>query len=442
MNLELKFSYNSPEDCTLLIKDNSSILLCLIRIYMFKQLKRISLIVSDIQKASEWYSTILNSQPVYSSPIFVLFKINNSEITLFPGEKKTNNCGVIVYWEVEDTDEALKLLRESGASVLQESRTVLGTRIAIIADPFGNVLGLTSEVTENKKSLKDQPSDSAMTTVFCRAVSAADEREEIKGPDFLAHIFLPEESKIPLKDPAARQWVLQNILRGGAYEYFIARTAYVDKLFLDSVNKNIPQVVFLGAGYDTRAYRFNDCIRDTIIFEMDSKATQDRKLRLLKLTDLQIHNNVKFIPIDFESESIQERLISSGYRKELKTLFIWEGVTYYLHEEPVIQTLKFIRNYSPSGSILFFDYMLYSEERHNRPEIKSALERMKALYKAESLNFTVEEGKILPLLDKYGFDLIQEMMTMEMEDRYLRLKDGSLSGKIIDLFAFVTAEVK
>lgn len=55
----------------------------------------------------------------------------------------------------------------------------------------------------------------------------------------------------------------------GSYEYFIARTAFFDAAVRRALDENVPQIVLLGAGYDSRAYRFADRIRDTRIFELD-----------------------------------------------------------------------------------------------------------------------------------------------------------------------------
>lgn len=411
---------------------------------MFKSLKRVSYLVNDIERDKEWYKKILNSEPVYTSPLIVIFKINNSELVLVPAQSETkkDSRSIDVYWEVDDTDLIFKKLVQYGAAPVREPFTILNSRIAQIADPSGNILGITGDAFANKTNLQERTSDSAMTVTFCRAISAAEIREEIKGPDYLAEIFLNEESKKPLKDPAARDWVLKNILTGGAYEYFIARTAYIDNIFVDLLKENIPQIVLLGAGYDTRTFRFCKYIKDTKIFELDSSPTQQRKIRLLKENKVQIPEALSFIPINFDTDSLSDKLEAAGYSAHKKTFFIWEGVTYYLSNEGVYNTFNFIKNNSPSGSLLFFDYMLYSQERHKRPEIKDALERMKRTYTAEAVRFMVDEGNIASLLNRYGLAIKDEVSTEQMEKRYLTLRDGTLSGRIIDLFSFILAQLK
>jgi len=55
-------------------------------------------------------------------------------------------------------------------------------------------VGITGKDSAKQKSLEDKPSETAMTVAFCRALASVDDREELRGPDYLAEIFLTEES--------------------------------------------------------------------------------------------------------------------------------------------------------------------------------------------------------------------------------------------------------
>jgi O-methyltransferase involved in polyketide biosynthesis len=98
-----------------------------------------------------------------------------------------------------------------------------------------------------------------MISAFCRALAAKDDRNAIKGPDYLAEFFLTEEGRRPLNDKVSRIWSIQNLVTAPLYGYFIARTAFVD-------HRRCSPDCFLGAGYDTRAYRYRDFIQHTRIF--------------------------------------------------------------------------------------------------------------------------------------------------------------------------------
>ncbi|HOV78856.1 MAG TPA: class I SAM-dependent methyltransferase [Bacillota bacterium] len=220
---------------------------------MFANLDRVTYQVPDIEKARDWYSRILNKEPVIDSPFITVFKISDFLLILVPEPDSSPGGGQppVAYWGVDDIHTAYQRLLEFGAAAHTEiSINVFNSRVAKVVDPFGNIIGITGKASDTDKSLEDQPSDTALTTAFCRALAACERRDEVKGPDYLAEIFIDEEGKKTLRDPAAREWVMKNLMKGGVYEYFIARTAYIDHIVKQAFQENIPQVVFLGAGYD------------------------------------------------------------------------------------------------------------------------------------------------------------------------------------------------
>lgn len=185
------------------------------------------------------------------------------------------------------------------------------------------------------KSLDKQASGTAMATAFMRALAACDLRKEFRGSDNLAKIFLVDEQKKPLKDMAARAWVMQNKITPGAYEFMIARTAFFDQIVKQALKENVAQIVFLGAGYDSRPYRFEKFIQETIIFELDTKPTLQRKQDCLQQAQISISKQIRFLPINFGTDNLVDKLAEAGFSREKRTLFVWEGVTYYLSAEVV-----------------------------------------------------------------------------------------------------------
>ena len=105
------------------------------------------------------------------------------------------------------------------------------------------------------------------------------------------------------------------------------------------MREGLDQVVILGAGYDTRAYRIEG-IEKARVFEVDHPATQEAKLKRLKKIIDPMPDHVTFVPIDFNAQTLAERLPSSGYNEHGKTLFIWQGVTGYLTAEGLTARLS------------------------------------------------------------------------------------------------------
>jgi methyltransferase (TIGR00027 family) len=290
-----------------------------------------------------------------------------------------------------------------------------------------------------KSSLEKQASGTAMATAFMRALAAYDPRKEIRGNDYLAEIFLEEEQKRPLKDPAIRAWVMKNRIAPGAYEFMIARTAFFDRIVEQALKENIEQVVLLGAGYDSRPYRFAGFIQDTKIFELDAKPTQDRKRECLQQAEISMSEKISFVPINFVTDNLRERLMETGYSPEQKALFIWEGVTYYLSSEVVDNMLALVRSNSPSGSSISFDYASLSGEALNEEGAKELRKHMQVRYSNEPTKFGIQAGKIEAFLAERGFEVVEHLTAAEMNEKYLSVPGSSDLGKVPSLFCLVYA---
>lgn len=293
----------------------------------------------------------------------------------------------------------------------------------------------------DKNSVEHKPSKTAMSTALLRAFASLDEREEIRGPDYLAEIFLAEDIRNVLKDPAGRKWLIKNRITPGMYEYMIARTAFFDHIVKGALRENIPQVVFLGAGYDTRPYRFKELIRDTWLFELDIHTTQQKKKEMLDQANIPRHGQLVFVPINFNREKIGDALAKMGFMKNRKTLFVWEGVTYYLPPAVIDDVLNSLKANAPAGSSVCFDYASLSTKAMKNDNVKKLSEQMKSRYSSEPTQFGIRGGKTESFLLDRGYRILLHLTAAEMEKRYLSLSDGSLAGKIPPLFSFVHAEV-
>jgi len=293
----------------------------------------------------------------------------------------------------------------------------------------------------NNQSIENNPSETAVSTASLRAMVAQDERLEIKGPDYLAEIFVPDDRKGPLKDRNLRLWVLKNKVAPGMYEFMIARTVFFDRAVAEAMQDNIPQIVILGAGYDTRAYRFKELIRDTRIFELDAPPTQHRKQEVLQQAGIPLPEQLVFVPVNFNTDNLKGALMQAGFSVDRRALFIWEGVTYYLTAETVDAMLKTIHSISPAGSSLCFDYAALSREALDEAGVKRLREIMKSNHSAEPTRFGIPEGLIDAYLSSRGYQIKEHLTQVEMEKRYLTLSDGTSAGKPPALLCFVNATV-
>ena len=207
----------------------------------------------------------------------------------------------------------------------------------------------------------------------------------------------------------------------------------------DALQTRTPQIVFLGAGYDSRAYRFSLLIRGTRVFELDIGPTQRRKRQCLEHAGIQVPEQVTLVPIDFTRDRLEDVLGAAGFDPSLRTLFVWEGVTYYLPAEAVDRTLDFVRANSPAGSLLCFDYIADAPDIMERYGVKEAMTAMQTAYLAEPVKFRIPEGTIEAFLSERGYALIEHLTENDLEKRYLTLRDGSLAGRALACFRLVKA---
>lgn len=295
----------------------------------------------------------------------------------------------------------------------------------------------------SEKSIDKRPSETALFAALYRAVASKEFKDKRCGSDYLAEYFLPSHFKFFIKFRKIRERVKNKSLKltPGLYEYMLARTAFFDDVFIEALNKNIPQIALLGAGYDTRAFRFAKLNNATKIIELDIATTQNRKKKCLQKARVNIPKHLRFVPIDFNKESLKNASENAGYESNAKTLFIWEGVSYYLEPESVDATLKFLNSSSHSESILAFDYAISITEEniHKYYGVKEFVQTWRKHRSGEPFRFTVDEGKIESFLKKRGLRIVNHLDNCEIEKTFLLNENGSLLGRINALFRFVLA---
>ena len=293
----------------------------------------------------------------------------------------------------------------------------------------------------NNQSVQHQPSETALATATMRAIAAHDEREEIRGYDNLAELFLSEDRMAPLKDPAVRQWVLKNKTSPGAYEFMIARTAFFDQVVTEALRRGLPQLVLLGAGYDSRPYRFTELAQETTIFELDAAPTQQRKQEILEHAGIPMPPRLVFVPVDFSADDLASVLKQNGFSSTERALFVWEGVTYYLSAEAVDHTLAALRSITAAESEVCFDYASISSKALHEEGAQALREHMQSKYTNEPTRFGIPSGTLPQFLADRGFEVVEHLDASEMEVRYLTLRGGSTVGKVPALFSLVHAKL-
>jgi len=198
--------------------------------------------------------------------------------------------------------------------------------------------------------------------------------------------------------------------------FLAMRTRFAEDALAVAVKQGVRQLVVLGAGLDTYAYRnpFGECLR---IFEVDHLATQVWKRRLLAEADINLPDSLVFVPVDFECDTIAEKLKTSGFNPEQQTFFTWLGVVPYLTEPAIWTTLAFIASL-PNGAHVVFDYS--NTPTSLSPKMLNAHQRRAAQVAklGEAFITYFETEKLLALLTAMGFVKIEDEGPLQMFARF------------------------
>lgn len=92
------------------------------------------------------------------------------------------------------------------------------------------------------------------------------------------------------------------------------------------------------------------------MFEVDHPSTQDWKRNHLQEQGIGVPRSVNFVAVDFEKDSLADRLQLSGFRRDAPAFISWLGVTMYLTRDALMQTLSFVARACAPGSQIVFDF--------------------------------------------------------------------------------------
>lgn len=294
----------------------------------------------------------------------------------------------------------------------------------------------------SKRRIERATSRTAEMTCLSRAVSSLETSTQLRSGDHLAAALLPSFFQVLVHIPLFRQFHRRVFAPAGAYEYVIARTKYIDAVLTRALAEGYDQVLLFGAGFDTRALRFREEARRARIFELDSPPTQQAKIQQYRKRKLDVPPNLFFIPIDFDKDSLPEKLDQSGFLRGQKSLFILEGLLMYLESTSVAATLRTIEEVAGAGSRVVFDYVKASVFRHadagyGEEALLKTLSRV-----GEQWRFSLEPAELSSYLATYGLAVTDHKDAIELEDLYFRDAAGGRVGRVNGTHCLVLATRK
>ena len=285
------------------------------------------------------------------------------------------------------------------------------------------------------------PSKTCLYVAAGRALGAREPDQSIRNPDYLAERLLGPEERALIADQAVVQALeldfaeaRKNIEALSSAIMMIIRTRFIEERMEHAIREGVTQVVILGAGFDTRAYRLTELLQAVRVFEVDQPPTQEYKKRRIRETGIEVPANLTYVPVDFRHDKLGHALNAAGYDSSRKTFFIWEGVTMYLPEVAVEETLGWVAAQAP-GSIIIFDFLgamlvkfMATADLSKFPEAaQKAFERLRRLTSGEPWIFGLPDTGEREFLAKQGLELLQLLPVggPESMKRYLTRSDGT-----------------
>ena len=196
------------------------------------------------------------------------------------------------------------------------------------------------------------------------------------------------------------------------------RTAFFDRIVSLSIESGVKQVVLLGAGFDTRSNRLASS--GVVFFEVDNPLVQQVKIQSCNKVAVQVPSfnpsASVYVPCDFEKENFCDCLLKKQFQIDAPTLFIWEGVIYYLSEAAARATLKSISSICShnSKSLLAFDY--FSKTSVFGGPSKGSQDVLKG--EGEPMLFGMNH--VLPVLFDTGYSFVVHHDFDELAANYLK----------------------
>ena len=215
----------------------------------------------------------------------------------------------------------------------------------------------------------------------------------------------------------------------GVHNSLSARVRYFDDLIKKFINEGLEQLVILGAGYDTRAYRIEG-LSKVRVFEVDHPETQSIKIEKIKDIFGSLPNHVEYVSVDFESEDFSHQLLEHGYERSQKTVFTMEGLIYYLQPKTVDEMLCFIEKNSGFGSAIIFDYVYESSiDRTNGicgvkctacDQIAIMDAKKDMAQQGEPYKFGVKDGMLETFIVQRGFSQVCNVTSDDYKKAYFQ----------------------
>jgi methyltransferase (TIGR00027 family) len=191
--------------------------------------------------------------------------------------------------------------------------------------------------------------------------------------------------------------------------FFAARARFAEDSVAAAVAASVRQVVILGAGLDTFAYR--NPYSYLRVFEVDHPATQAWKRERLATAGIDLPETLTLVPVDIETQTLAAGLESSEFTRTEPAIFGWLGVVLYPTPSAVHTTLEYIAGQAQPVEVVF-DYLQPVDNDEDREDLRARADRLASVGEPLFSYFTPDE--IARQLRALGFTYIEDRTARDL----------------------------
>lgn len=297
---------------------------------------------------------------------------------------------------------------------------------------------------QRNESNAEPVSRTAVWVAAARAIGAREPDERVRNPDCLAGPLLGDVSQYDVEIPIVHALddeyddAMQDPEIAGMVRTMIVRSRFIDDALTSAIEDGITQVLILGAGFDSHAYRFEQLLGNARVFELDRPKTLDMKRRRVQEVLGRLPELLTYIDADLQLRDLHGCLNDAGWDFAQRGFVIMEGLTMYLSTSAITEIFGQISSLAP-GSRLVFDFvtdaMVSGLARLNPADVPAAhrasLEQFLHLIRDEPFRFGFPVGEEREYIEDLGL-AINDLIMLDGDEavsRYLTRADGSEVGQ-------------
>jgi methyltransferase (TIGR00027 family) len=288
----------------------------------------------------------------------------------------------------------------------------------------------------------DAVSKTAEAVCEYRAIAAQHPDARLRNADRFAGEWCGPQL-LPREYEPAREVIDGDAEAHSGYFFVNARSRYIDRQLKRAARRGVAQVVILGAGFDSRAYRFHGEHPGIRFFEVDLPATLRAKQRAVARLLGALPDYVRYVAVDFDRQTLAGELPRAGYDAKRPTLFILEGVTMYVGVAGIGTTFDFISGHAPCGSAVVFDYILRRVAEGDYAGLYAASSTAKGVTRiGEPFVNGWTPAELRAFAARHGLAVHEDLDAAALTRGYLTGTNGKPDGRIPEWYRVVRAQVR